>query len=325
LRTCASSVGGAVDAATERLLGTPAAVLRLHRVFLLEAVFALILLPALLGVFVATDARSMPGSFPMLLLVGVMCLMTAAQLSFLCAEERRCRIIVHELAGEPALVAEAMASLLNSRCCRNLRFVTMFLSIWYLLSMFWAATLPPCALIPDESFDKQALMETSQSAFCRATGMSFPVLLIGNSVLGYAMAQAMQLHDGSPPAAAPPGVPANLLQRLPSYEVGSPEAPPRDAEAGQQSCAICIEDFSAGERVKRLPCGHKFHAHCADDWLSRAASCPMRCPGDLIAALGGGGGETRSKMSVAVAALVARTGGRIIGRPARREAAPTGA
>ena len=55
----------------------------------------------------------------------------------------------------------------------------------------------------------------------------------------------------------------------------------------QQMCAICLDDFDSSDgseskplapsAVTTLPCGHKFHASCCDEWLSRAAiaRCPM--------------------------------------------------
>tara|TARA_B110001452_G_scaffold214846_1_gene185858 strand:- start:501 stop:1088 length:588 start_codon:yes stop_codon:yes gene_type:complete len=46
--------------------------------------------------------------------------------------------------------------------------------------------------------------------------------------------------------------------------------------SGQQ-CSICMEDLSAGERVRKLPCGHIFHASCVDEWLTRRSNV---CPDD---------------------------------------------
>lgn len=41
-------------------------------------------------------------------------------------------------------------------------------------------------------------------------------------------------------------------------------------------CAICLEDFAPGERIKVLPCRHGFHGECIDPWLSeRSDTCPM--------------------------------------------------
>ncbi|CAK0833230.1 unnamed protein product, partial [Prorocentrum cordatum] len=37
----------------------------------------------------------------------------------------------------------------------------------------------------------------------------------------------------------------------------------------QQQCMVCLSDFEAGDQVRRLPCGHVFHAPCIDEWLRR--------------------------------------------------------
>ncbi len=39
-------------------------------------------------------------------------------------------------------------------------------------------------------------------------------------------------------------------------------------------CTICIEDISKGEYFKELPCTHKFHTKCIDEWLERKEICP---------------------------------------------------
>lgn len=50
-----------------------------------------------------------------------------------------------------------------------------------------------------------------------------------------------------------------------------------ETEAGE-SCAICIDDFVVGENVRRLRCGHLFHAECISRWiLQSVAGCPYRC------------------------------------------------
>lgn len=52
----------------------------------------------------------------------------------------------------------------------------------------------------------------------------------------------------------------------------------RDVErmpAESQECGICLESFAAGDRLRTLPCFHRFHACCVDEWLRQSAECPL--------------------------------------------------
>ncbi|XP_029787448.1 E3 ubiquitin-protein ligase RLIM-like, partial [Suricata suricatta] len=42
-----------------------------------------------------------------------------------------------------------------------------------------------------------------------------------------------------------------------------------------QSCAICITEYTEGNRVRILPCTHQFHVDCVDRWLSENSTCPI--------------------------------------------------
>jgi len=41
-------------------------------------------------------------------------------------------------------------------------------------------------------------------------------------------------------------------------------------------CAICLDDFTEGMRLRTLPCGHTFHSSCIARWMiERSAVCPL--------------------------------------------------
>lgn len=63
-------------------------------------------------------------------------------------------------------------------------------------------------------------------------------------------------------------------------------------------CAICLSEFTPGERLRLLPkCNHGFHARCIDTWLSSHSSCP-KCRHCLMETcqkiVGGGQGASSS-------------------------------
>jgi hypothetical protein len=68
------------------------------------------------------------------------------------------------------------------------------------------------------------------------------------------------------------GAPDSEIIQLASetYEPGS--IPPEDCQ-----CAICLQDYEAGEKLRRLPCSgrHHFHQSCIDNWLRVNDSCPL--------------------------------------------------
>mmetsp|Transcript_76668 Transcript_76668/g.222602 ORF Transcript_76668/g.222602 Transcript_76668/m.222602 type:complete len:175 (-) Transcript_76668:116-640(-) len=42
-------------------------------------------------------------------------------------------------------------------------------------------------------------------------------------------------------------------------------------------CCVCLATMLQGQRVRRLPCTHSFHASCIDGWWMRKAAA-LRCP-----------------------------------------------
>ena len=58
--------------------------------------------------------------------------------------------------------------------------------------------------------------------------------------------------------------------------------PPEDGEENVQEnaeedgarpatvCPVCLDGYSAGQTVARMPCGHRFHGGCIDTWCQDA-------------------------------------------------------
>ena len=51
-------------------------------------------------------------------------------------------------------------------------------------------------------------------------------------------------------------------------------APSEEEAASMDSCSICLDDYGREDKLRCLPCLHRYHAGCIDDWLSRSSVCP---------------------------------------------------
>lgn len=40
-------------------------------------------------------------------------------------------------------------------------------------------------------------------------------------------------------------------------------------------CNICKDDFLENEIIKMIPCTHRYHKECIEEWLRRNSVCPM--------------------------------------------------
>uniref|UniRef100_A0A0E0JH16 RING-type E3 ubiquitin transferase n=1 Tax=Oryza punctata TaxID=4537 RepID=A0A0E0JH16_ORYPU len=59
------------------------------------------------------------------------------------------------------------------------------------------------------------------------------------------------------------------VEAMPTVEVTSGDS------ASASACAVCLEDYAAGERATEMPCRHRFHAKCIVPWLKMHSSCPV--------------------------------------------------
>ncbi|GBE62264.1 zinc C3HC4 type RING finger domain-containing protein [Babesia ovata] len=88
-----------------------------------------------------------------------------------------------------------------------------------------------------------------------------------NQILYYVMENDPN-RQGSPPAAK------RILETLDTDTLDEEQA------KKLETCAICTEDFSAGDKIHwlskdRTVCGHGFHVDCIVPWLKQHNSCPV--------------------------------------------------
>eukprot|EP00928_Gymnodinium_smaydae_P043158 TRINITY_DN28978_c0_g1_i1.p1 TRINITY_DN28978_c0_g1~~TRINITY_DN28978_c0_g1_i1.p1 ORF type:complete len:356 (-),score=64.37 TRINITY_DN28978_c0_g1_i1:112-1179(-) len=48
-----------------------------------------------------------------------------------------------------------------------------------------------------------------------------------------------------------------------------------DEDSDYRQCMVCLEAFQTGNKLRILPCLHKFHLKCIDHWLTRHQECPV--------------------------------------------------
>lgn len=77
------------------------------------------------------------------------------------------------------------------------------------------------------------------------------------------------------------------IHRLPSHVYKSPEKTMSCSESLEEGgdsntedidfrqCAICLETYQNGERLRTILCMHQFHEDCIDRWLRTSRDCPV--------------------------------------------------
>ncbi|KAJ1685833.1 hypothetical protein LUZ63_017223 [Rhynchospora breviuscula] len=68
------------------------------------------------------------------------------------------------------------------------------------------------------------------------------------------------------------GMSSHLVKAMPCVVYD----PTMERNGTNATCVICLEDYVTGERLRLLPCKHKFHIPCIDSWLMKWRTfCPV--------------------------------------------------
>ncbi|XP_023755729.1 receptor homology region, transmembrane domain- and RING domain-containing protein 2 [Lactuca sativa] len=68
------------------------------------------------------------------------------------------------------------------------------------------------------------------------------------------------------------GMSSQLVKAMPSLEFTED----LEDNCTSATCAICLDDYNVGDKIRILPCSHKFHMICVDAWLtSWRTFCPV--------------------------------------------------
>ncbi|GMJ06414.1 hypothetical protein HRI_004310600 [Hibiscus trionum] len=49
----------------------------------------------------------------------------------------------------------------------------------------------------------------------------------------------------------------------------------RKSGSGLSECTVCLDEFSDGDEVTSMPCGHVYHYNCIVEWLKSSHLCPL--------------------------------------------------
>lgn len=67
------------------------------------------------------------------------------------------------------------------------------------------------------------------------------------------------------------------IEKLPRFDFrGRVKKGSSSITSSPVDCAVCLENFMAGDKCRLLPvCSHSFHAECIDLWLLKTPICPV--------------------------------------------------
>lgn len=75
---------------------------------------------------------------------------------------------------------------------------------------------------------------------------------------------------------------SSMAGKLPRMELEA-QGDSQQMDLQAASCLICLMDFASGDELMVLPCFHRYHVDCIDEWLRNHSACPScRCDVDQL-------------------------------------------
>eukprot|EP00252_Welwitschia_mirabilis_P027047 TRINITY_DN9128_c0_g1_i1.p1 TRINITY_DN9128_c0_g1~~TRINITY_DN9128_c0_g1_i1.p1 ORF type:complete len:322 (-),score=14.74 TRINITY_DN9128_c0_g1_i1:298-1263(-) len=87
---------------------------------------------------------------------------------------------------------------------------------------------------------------------------------------GYTLDQVVEHLARQAPSCGPPPAARSAVEALPTVRISA-----KHLRGGNNTCAVCTDDFEIGGEAKEMPCRHVYHADCILPWLRQHNSCPI--------------------------------------------------
>ena len=160
----------------------------------------------------------------------------------------RSKFIHARAQATPQQVAEALLGIYNNQTSLE-KFLLYFYYIWLLVTSLLALFTP---------------FKTPFGSLVWGHLLLNFTLIISHRVVCIAMFYYLVNSD------LPRGINVSVINKASRVEIFS-GIPTDDDE-----CSICYAQYTAGDTVRVLQCGHEFHVNCVDEWLTRHRNkCPV--------------------------------------------------
>ncbi|XP_010483065.1 PREDICTED: E3 ubiquitin-protein ligase At4g11680-like [Camelina sativa] len=175
---------------------------------------------------------------------------------------------------------DTRSSHLMNKCRTSLE---LFFAIWFVIGNVWVFDSRFGSFHHAPKLHVLCVCLLAWNAVC----YSFPFLLflflcclvpLVSSILGYNMNMGSSERGASD----------DQISSLPSWKYKRIDENASDSDSDSDSatttddpeCCICLAKYKDKEEVRKLPCSHKFHSKCVDQWLRIISCCPL-CKQDL--------------------------------------------